>query len=143
MNEDDNDTNLNTTFIYDENEKINEIYKEFEKNFEIKKNTLIQQMNEMQNHLKEIIDNYCLEKLPSVIPEEIIQLAEDELNQYMNECDKIIGNEIDKLKDIQNIDFNELITINKNDLKINDDNKSIELFEKAIQSTNELLDLLK
>ena len=31
MNEDDNDTNLNTTFIYDENEKINEIYKEFEK----------------------------------------------------------------------------------------------------------------
>ena len=124
-------------------QQIKETYEQFEHHFNDQIQQLKTQIETTKTHLKETVDKYCEEGLPSIIPDQIVDLMNYEMQQYCEECTRVIGNEINKLKEYHVIDIDNLLTVQIPEIDYDDHGKSTELFEKALSSSSELLALLE
>lgn len=126
-------------------EPIKDLLIQFEQTFDNEMNSLKIQIENTKQHLQEVIDKHCQIGLPSIIPDQIIDLMNGEMEQYMIETERIIGNEITKLQQYQPIPFENILLPEQYPLDSNDSNTSIlssELFDEALSSSTALLSLL-
>ncbi|BFU25594.1 hypothetical protein EHI8A_102560 [Entamoeba histolytica HM-1:IMSS-B] len=128
--------------ILDYTKKIEDTYNQFNSDFDHAIEQLKEQIEITKKHLNEAVDRCCSQGLPPVIPEQIIEMMDLELQQYCDECDRVIGQEITKLQKYNIVKADDFITVKQPNLQIDDHGVSTELFETALSQTERLCSLL-
>ncbi|KAL7721808.1 Uncharacterized protein QTN25_001449 [Entamoeba marina] len=122
--------------------KIENDYTNFEKQFDDALNALKNQIYSTEESLKEVVNRCTEHELPSIIPDSVYEMLDVQLKAYYDECDEVIGQQTKKLSRYDIIQPEEIEFIQPPKLSVVDDGKSFQLFDEAINQTNELCRLL-